>query len=88
MGIEKRRAKRQAFRCAGMIYARNGKLLAPCELQDISATGAKIALSQEIELPPEFFLSMSTDGQVRRYCKLAWQYSILAGVQFIELDTR
>jgi hypothetical protein len=88
MGIEKRRAKRQALRCAGTIYARNGKLIARCELQDISATGAKVALSQEIELPREFFLSLSADGQVRRYCKLAWQYSILAGVQFSELDSR
>jgi len=71
-----------------MIYSRDGKLIAPCQLPDISATGAKVALSQEIELPREFLLSMSAGGQVGRYCKLAWQYSILAGVQFAEPHMR
>jgi hypothetical protein len=66
MGDKRRGAKRQSFHCEGMIYSRDGKLIAPCQLPDISATGAKVALSQEIELPREFLLSMSAGGQVGR----------------------
>jgi hypothetical protein len=84
MGREKRKAERRAVRLAGRIYARNGEPIVDCEMRDVSATGARLALPREIDLPREFLLSLSHDGYVRRRCEKAWQFSILVGVKFAD----
>jgi c-di-GMP-binding flagellar brake protein YcgR len=82
MGKEQRRAKRHSVQYTGMIYSTNGKPIVRCQLRDISATGAQLALEREIDLPPKFVLALSRDGQVRRQCTIAWQLSIVVGVKF------
>jgi hypothetical protein len=51
-------------------------------LRNVSATGAQIELSREIELPKKFLLSLSESGQVRRQCTIVWQFSTVVGVHF------
>jgi PilZ domain len=87
MGREQRKAKRRAVRLAGKIYSRHGEPIVDCEMRDISATGAQLALRQEIELPREFLLSLSLGGHVQRRCRKAWQFSILVGVKFADEAT-
>jgi hypothetical protein len=85
MRKELRRAKRRRVKLTAMIYARDGRVIAECEVRDVSATGAQLALPREIDLPREFVLSLAQAGQVRRRCKKVWQFSILAGVAFSEM---
>ena len=82
MTDERRRTKRQTLRRMGMVYTIEGKPLVPCQLCDVSATGARIAIAKELPLPKSFVLSLSRDGQVRRECTVAWQFSVVAGVRF------
>jgi hypothetical protein len=82
MTNERRRTKRQALRRKGMIYTSDGKPVVACQLCDVSATGAKIAVAKEVALPKSFVLSLSRDGHVRRECTIAWQFSVVIGVRF------
>jgi len=66
----------------GTIYDAHGNVLMACTLLDISATGAKLKLSQDLPLPDSFFLALTPDGYVRRLCKPAWQLATVAGVRF------
>jgi hypothetical protein len=80
----KRKAERRVVQHDGMVYAESGKPLVPCSLRDVSAAGAQIELKKEIELPPQFILSLSPRAEVRRRCVLVWQFLIVAGVKFIK----
>jgi PilZ domain len=53
-----------------------------CIVYDISETGARILVSPEVELPPEFLLMLSR--HVTRRCKLVWRKERQAGVRFRE----
>jgi PilZ domain len=86
MTQERRRAKRTAVQTRGMIYTSEGKPLVACVLHDVSPTGAKLAIAKEIALPKSFVLSLSRGGQVRRECTLAWQFSVVVGVRFADLN--
>jgi hypothetical protein len=82
MGDERRKTKRKALHHTGMVYTTDGSPLVACELCDVSATGAKIAIAKEVALPKSFVLSLSHDGHVRRQCTIAWQFSVVVGVRF------
>jgi hypothetical protein len=69
-----------------MIYTVDGKPLVACQLWDVSATGAKIAIAKDVTLPDAFVMSLSPDGHVRRACTIAWQFSVLVGVRFSQSD--
>ena len=70
-----------------MVYTTDGSPLVACELCDVSATGAKIAIAKEVALPKSFVLSLSHDGHVRRKCTVAWQFSVVVGVRFGSAET-
>jgi PilZ domain-containing protein len=76
------RAKRVPTNHDGMIYGTDGARIAPCRLRNVSATGAQIELSREIELPKKFLVSLSESGQLRRHCTIVWQFSTVVGIHF------
>lgn len=63
----------------------NGELISLCTLLDISDTGARLRLptGSEIEVLPEFVLSLSQRGNLFRQCLLVWRERDQVGVQFI-----
>jgi hypothetical protein len=83
MGQEKRQTKRTPIVHDGMIYGMDGTPIVACELRNVSATGAQIALAKEMEVPRSFLLALSHNGEVRRKCSVAWQFSIMIGVRFL-----
>ncbi len=88
MHKENRKAVRRKSQLDASIYSCEGKPLSLCQVQDISATGVKLLLPRETELPRTFVLYLSRGGQVRRLCKVIWQFSVLVGAQFdLELMT-
>jgi hypothetical protein len=53
-----------------------------CAIADISATGARIMLEAECELPERFILLLTPSGEARRHCRLVWRDGLAAGVEF------
>jgi hypothetical protein len=66
----------------GKVYNLDGTPLVECILRDISATGAKLELREDVPLPDSFVLALTCDGSVRRPCETVWQLSIVVGVCF------
>jgi hypothetical protein len=66
------------------IYAKDGSLLFPCTIRDLSKSGARLELLNEVVLPQYFFVSMLPDGSSRRLCSKVWQVVTVAGVRFVE----
>ena len=54
----------------------------PCAIADISATGARIVLATECELPERFILLLTRSGEALRHCRLVWRNGLAAGVEF------
>jgi PilZ domain len=50
---------------------------------DVSSGGAKLQLQAPIEVPDDFILVLSKNGQVCRRCKIAWRSETEIGVQFV-----
>jgi hypothetical protein len=77
----KRKAVRRPVRYTAWI-AREGKGLLGCVLSDISATGARIDVSDAESLPDDFMLFLSSRGAARRRCHVAWRKPGQLGVKF------
>ena len=82
MSSDGRKAKRQSVYHSAMVYGINGTRITPCVVRNISVGGAQLELQREIELPMTFLLSLSEKGQVRRRCKIVWQFATAVGVSF------
>jgi hypothetical protein len=85
---EQRKWPRKPIEANAFLYGSDGQPIGPCRLKDVSVGGALLAHSIGTELPREFILSLSRDGQVRRHCRIAWQTKEHAGVRFIAIGTR
>ena len=71
----------QAFKHAG--YLKIEETYYPCEVYDMTVTGARLILDHLImDLPNTFTLQLTLAGQVVRPCYLIWQEGREAGVSF------
>jgi hypothetical protein len=81
---ETRRSKRKTFEYVALLDFRDGEEPRPCEVRDISAGGARLAVFVAVETIPEnFTLLLSPTAKVRRDCKVAWRSADEIGVRFI-----
>lgn len=55
-----------------------------CTILDLSATGARIALSQTGSIGNEIGLALTADVRKITRCRLIWRTGTTIGVQFIE----
>jgi hypothetical protein len=55
-----------------------------CQITDVSANGARLALPPGLEPEQNFTLLLTEAGNVRRYCELSWRGNAAIGVRFIE----
>jgi hypothetical protein len=55
-----------------------------CGIADISASGARLNLENDVELPAEFILLLTPNGQARRHCRVIWREGLSLGVKFPE----
>lgn len=81
---DRRTQPREALDAPATIYDKDGKLLLPCILRDVSKSGGRVELLKEVTLPQYFLLSMLPDGSGRRLCSKVWQLALVAGVRFVE----
>jgi hypothetical protein len=89
MPRDKRAKKRVSFNRSfdSMIVGGDGKWSIKSRLEDISVSGARIRLLGLINpemTTEEFFLVMTSDGNVRRRSKLVWTKDSRIGVEFVE----
>ena len=54
----------------------------PCQLTNLSVTGATITFDEPIDLPERFTLGLTPDGQVTRSCRTTWREGCEIGVVF------
>lgn len=81
---ETRRSKRKTFEYVALLDFRDGEEPRPCEVRDISAGGARLAVFVAVETIPEnFTLLLSPSAKVRRDCKVAWRSADEIGVRFV-----
>ncbi|MEA2934471.1 MAG: hypothetical protein QOD74_1117 [Variibacter sp.] len=81
-----RKSRRRDISTHGMIYDASGKAIMPCSLRNVSETGAKLELNQDVPLPGSFLLALTRGGNVRRLCQPVWQHATVAGVRFVKPD--
>ena len=80
-GKDQRRHIRRVVGIRGTVILPDGQSL-PCEISDISETGAMLRLSMQLDLPIEFLLEISGINAVRRRCQRTRQDGMTAGVRF------
>jgi hypothetical protein len=69
-----------AFKHAG--YLKIDEQFYPCQVYDMTITGAQLILAYPMELPDTFTLQLTLAGHVVRPCYLIWQEDGEAGVSF------
>ena len=87
MPAEQRKWRRKAMGADGFLYAFDGQQIGRCQIRDVSDGGAMLMLSNTEELPRQFVLALSRNGQVRRHCQTVWQSMNHAGVRFTGTST-
>ena len=70
----------QAFRHKGFVKIDHA--LYPCQVYEMTSTGARVILDRLMDLPDRFTLQLTLGGQVVRSCYLIWKEGREAGVSF------
>jgi hypothetical protein len=81
---ELRKKPRRSFHYNAKILTDKESPPIACAIADVSASGARLNLENDVELPPEFILLLTTNGQARRHCRLIWRDGLTVGVKFPE----
>lgn len=82
-GVDGRVAPRHRVLIAGTIRYAGGIGTASCVVRNLSETGAKLTLSESLNLPTHFDLVIAQKNAVHR-CELRWRRGEEAGVAFLD----
>jgi hypothetical protein len=80
-------ADQSSYRLAGRIYFNNGRKSLPCFIRDIFYEGARIILSQRVELPNVIELHVPQKHRVVR-ATVRWSHGNVLGLVFLDLHQR
>ena len=80
MTQEKRKARRQTLRHPAWL-AFGPSELHGCKLSDVSASGARIDVEENVTLPDHFMLFLTNNGAARRACRGVWRNEQQIGVR-------
>ena len=85
MATDRRTSPRQALGRDVLICSEDGKGIGACHLCDVSASGARLAITQGVlgKLPEEFILVLAKRAKVHRRCRVVWRGQDEIGVRFI-----
>lgn len=85
MDGEKRKDHRQPLRYPARIDLGDGVPHLPCELMDVSASGARIIVeAQDKKLPDRFVLLLAPEHGTMRRCKVIWREENTLGIEFLK----
>lgn len=82
---DKRRYRRRLVSQPAQLLRDDGSLMAPCQMLDVSAGGARLQFAAEQQdIPWNFTLLLSQTGTgPRRRCTLVWTKGAQIGVRFV-----
>ncbi|QCI65142.1 PilZ domain-containing protein [Phreatobacter stygius] len=83
---EPRQASRRDLRYAAAIENLADGSTSPCQILDISASGAQLALAGDGALAERFILRLGRNRRPNRLCRLVWRQGRTLGVAFIDQD--
>jgi len=86
MSRVQRKDPRRPTSATGYLYSTDGWPLGECQMKDISQTGAMLVHEIGDDMPAQFLLSFSRNGQVRRHCRVIWKKEKQIGVRFVAKD--
>jgi hypothetical protein len=78
-----KRPSRKSVRQSGWITLDGGFAARPCEVLDLSASGAKLVLGEAASLGPRLRLGFSRDVRNSRQCEVVWRRGVTVGVKFV-----
>lgn len=78
---ERRPASRRRVLLPGLVVYGNGAYTCDCTLRSLSVSGARIAMTQHLELPARFYLINIRDG-LAYDAQLVWRNGADVGVRF------
>jgi hypothetical protein len=78
-----KREPRKSVRQSGWITLDGGFAARPCEVLDLSASGAKLTVAGGISLGPKLRLAFSRDARTGRNCEVVWRRGGTLGVKFV-----
>jgi hypothetical protein len=81
--VEARQQARTRSFLGAKLVSRDGQFSARCLIRDISASGARIAISNDVILASPLFLIASSD-QSMYLAKIIWRNASQAGLKFLE----
>lgn len=79
---ELRKTRRRHFDYRAKIQKDKDSPALICAISDISDTGARLNLKDDVELPDRFFLLLTANGVARRHCRVIWRDGLTIGVKF------
>jgi PilZ domain len=79
----KKREVRKSVSQPGWITLEGGFAARPCLVQDMSSTGARIALDDPNTLPAKLRLALSRDARTGRNCEVVWRRGKSVGIKFV-----
>jgi hypothetical protein len=77
-----RKTRRRHFDYGAKIQKDKDSPAVACAISDISISGARLNLKDDVELPDNFFLLLTPNGAARRRCRLVWRDGLMVGVKF------
>ncbi|ABE39757.1 PilZ domain-containing protein [Rhodopseudomonas pseudopalustris] len=78
-----KRNPRKSVRQSGWITLDGGFAARPCEVIDLSTTGAKLTVAEAASLGPKLRLAFSRDARTGRNCEVVWRRGATVGVRFV-----
>ena len=83
MAATKKREARKSLCQPAWITLDGGFAARQCMVQDISTTGAKVAVDDPNVLPAKLRLAFSRDARTGRNCEVVWRRGKSLGVKFV-----
>lgn len=84
MDGEKRKDHRQPLKYPAKIDLGDGAPHLPCELMDVSVSGARIIVEDQSKLPDRFILLLAAEHGTMRRCKVIWREDNSLGLEFVK----
>jgi hypothetical protein len=78
-----RRHRRQPVHYPAWMVFGPGQPPQRCMLSDISTSGAKIMVDDDLDPPPEFKLLLSAKDNKPRTCRIVWRDGPIVGIEFL-----
>ncbi|PZA10136.1 PilZ domain-containing protein [Rhodopseudomonas palustris] len=78
-----KRESRKSVRQSGWITLDGGFAARPCEVLDLSSSGAKLVLAETESLGARLRLGFSRDARQGRPCEVVWRSGSTLGVKFV-----